>query len=55
MNLFHCLTEGRDLKTYKGVEKQLQKLLPRHSMMVIRQIQVPTALPSVKVLAIIFS
>jgi len=26
MNLFHCLTEGRDLKTYEGVEKQPQKL-----------------------------
>lgn len=54
MTLFHCITEYRDLKTYEGVEEQVQKLLPRHSMQVIRQIQVPTALPSVKVLAIIF-
>jgi len=42
MNLFHCLTEGRDLKTY-GVEKQLQKLLPRNTVKVILQIQAPTA------------
>jgi hypothetical protein len=55
INLFHCLTECRELKTCEGVEKQLQKLLPWHSLKVIRQIQAPTALPSVKVLAIVFS